>query len=266
MATIGSILSHPLLRRPLWLALVLVLILAALGTVAAANAQTIPTISIIAVQADQTVTIRTHNYPANRNFTVRMGPIGTQGINGTVVATTNSGNGGSFDVTYNIPANLHGAQLIAIRLDAPGGYFSYNWFFNRTASATPLPTFTPGPTSTPGPTNTPGATNTPAPTSTPGATAVIPTFSIVSVQRDTSVTIRTNNFPANQTFTVRMGALGTKGVNGTVVGTTNSAAGGSFDATYDIPPNLQGRATIAIRLESPQGYFSYNWFYNSTTP
>jgi hypothetical protein len=37
-----------------------------------------------------------------------------------------------------------------------------------------------------------------------GSAAVIPTFSIVSVVRDQTVTIRTNNFPANQTFTARM--------------------------------------------------------------
>ena len=262
MATRNSTPTHSMMRRFFLPALVLVLILVALGTVAVVQAQTIPTISIIAVQADQTVTIRTHNYPANRAFTVRMGPMGTQGVNGTVVATTNSGNGGSFDMTYNIPVNLHGARQIAIRLEAPGGFYSFNWFYNTTANATPLPTGTPGPTNTPGPTTTPAPTSTPAATST----FVIPTFSIVSVQRDTSVTIRTSNFPPNQAFTVRMGALGTRGVNGTVVATTDSGAGGSFEATYSIPQNLQGRTTIAIRLESPQGYFSYNWFYNSTTP
>src|SRR5512135_1424939 len=93
----------------------------------------------------------------------------------------------------------------------------------------------------------------------------IPTFSIVSVDKDVSVTIKTANFPADQTFTVRMGVIGTKGIGGTVVGTTDSGAGGSFEATYDIPLSLQGAAMIAIRMDSPQGFFSFNWFVNNTS-
>jgi hypothetical protein len=85
------------------------------------------------------------------------------------------------------------------------------------------------------------------------------------VERDTSVTIRTANFPAGQAFTVRMGAMGTRGVGGVVVATTDSGTGGTLEATYSIPEALKGSYQIAIRLESPSGYYSYNWFYNSTT-
>lgn len=255
MASRNLTLNEARRRRLLLPVLTLLLFVALAGTVAAAAAQTIPTITIVSVERDQTVTVRTHNFPANRAFTVRMGSMGTQGVNGTVVATTNSGAGGTMDLTYNIPATLQGSRQIAIRLDAPGGYYAYNWFYNSTTSG--AVTGTPAPT-TPAPTPTPGATST--------TRANIPTFSIVSVQRDSSVTIRTNNFPANQAFTVRMGALGTRGVNGTVAATTDSGSGGTFEATYTIPENLRGRSTIAIRLESPSGYYAYNWFYNSTTP
>jgi len=37
-----------------------------------------------------------------------------------------------------------------------------------------------------------------------------PTFSIVSVVKDTSVTIKTYNLPANDNFKTRMGKMGTK--------------------------------------------------------
>lgn len=251
MALTTTFIGRSQRRTIVWVALALLLVVALMGAVGATAAQTIPTIEIVEVQRDQTVTVRTRNYPANRTFTVRMAPMGTKGINGTVVGTTDSGAGGSFVATYTIPAALHGARQIAIRLDAPGGYYSYNWFFNSTTDGATTP-----------PPATPPAT--PPPTKTPSAT--IPTFNIVSVQRDTSVRIRTNNFPANQAFTVRMGALGTRGVNGVVVATTDSGTGGSFEATYSIPESLRGRATIAIRLESAAGYYAYNWFYNTTTP
>jgi len=69
---------------------------------------TIPTISIVSVVPDKSVTIQTYNFPASDSFDVLMGPIGTKGINGIKVATTASGNGGSFQATYSIPAGLKG--------------------------------------------------------------------------------------------------------------------------------------------------------------
>lgn len=225
---------------------------------AKAQSFTIPTISIVSIVADQSVTIRTSNFPANQTFTARMGAMGTRGVGGTVVGTTQSGAGGSFLATYDIPSSLRGASQIAIRLESPQGYFAYNWFYNATD---PAVTHTPQPTSLPG---TPLPSPTPvAPRPTPYSG--IPSFSIVSVLRDQSVTIRANNFPSNQTFTARIGAMGTRGVNGTVVGTTQSGEGGVFVISYDIPAALRSASQIAIRLESPQGYFAYNWFYNSTT-
>lgn len=123
------------------------------------------------------------------------------------------------------------------------------------ASATPVTPATPTP-----------VTPTPAVTATPKPPSMIPTFSIRSVAKDQTVTIRTAGFPANTVFTVRMGKTGTQGIGGTVITTTNSGAGGMFDATYTIPAALRGEKQIAIRLESANGYFSYNWFWNTTTP
>lgn len=111
----------------------------------------------------------------------------------------------------------------------------------------------------------PSTSTTPPPPSGP-VTNVQPTFSIVSVVANQSVTIQTHNFPANEQFEVRMGFFGTQGVNGTWVTNTATNSGGSFTTTYTIPANLRGLSTIAIRLQSASGYYSYNWFYNNTTP
>ncbi|MCB8943400.1 MAG: LysM peptidoglycan-binding domain-containing protein [Ardenticatenaceae bacterium] len=104
--------------------------------------------------------------------------------------------------------------------------------------------------------------NPPPPPSTGNA---VPTFTIISVAANQSVTIRTSNFPANEQFAVRMGLMGTQGINGTYVTNTATGSGGSFTVTYAIPANLRGLSQIAIRLQSPSGYYSYNWFYNNTT-
>lgn len=120
-------------------------------------------------------------------------------------------------------------------------------------------------------TTAPGGTQTvtPLPTAIPTATLSpsikVPTFTIVSVLRDQSVTISAINFPPNRSFDVLMGPMGTKGIDGTKVGAQNSGSG-AFTATYNVPASLRGSSQIAIRLENTSGYFSYNWFYNSTAP
>lgn len=204
----------------------------------------IPTVDIVSVTKDNEVKVRTNNFPAGKTFTVRMGEYGTKGVNGTVVGSLDSGSGGKLEATFKIPDSLKGKDRIAIRLEASGGYFAYNWFYNSTGTGTTPP---------------------PATTPTPGYSG-IPTFSIKAVVRDGKVTISAKNFPADQTFTVRMGAYGTKGVNGVVVGTKETGSGGSFEATFDIPESLKGSQRIAIRMDSPQGFYAYNWFWNNTYP
>lgn len=209
----------------------------------------IPTFSIKSVVANQSVTILTNNLPPNDTFSVTMGMYGTKGVGGTVVATTNSGSGGTLELTYTIPSNLYNINPIAIRMQSPTtGYFAYNWFWNTNSSVSPTPT--PPPSSPP-----------------PSGYSGFPSFSITAVIKDSTVTISGLNFPPNDTFTVLMGPYGTKGVGGTNVGSTSTGSGGSISATYNIPVSLAGSTKIAIRLQSStSGYFAYNWFWNSTAP
>jgi hypothetical protein len=206
----------------------------------------IPTISITSVDVDQSVTITTANFPAYTTFNVLMNTYGTLGVGGTKVASVDSGAGGALTFTFDIPSGLKGLQKIAIRLEATsGGYFSYNWFYNKTSSTT-----TPG-TSTP----------------TPSSSEVVPVFWIKSVAKDGSVTIETTSLSAGYTYDVYMNTYGTLGVGGTKVDTISSGTGGVKNFTFTIPADLHGLSRIAIRLASPTtGYYGYNWFWNSTSP
>lgn len=96
--------------------------------------------------------------------------------------------------------------------------------------------------------------------------AAIPTTSILAVVGGESVTIKTSNFPANNTFHVFMGFNGTHGVNGYLVSKLTTGDGGSFKASFPIPEQLAGEDIIAIRFESvtDSKFYSYNWFYNKT--
>lgn len=198
----------------------------------------IPTFTILSVVQDNKVTVQTYNFPANRDFIVRMGPYGSYGIGGIEVATLNSGAGGSFQAEFNIPDALKGKYQIAVRMDSKtGGFYSFNWFYNNTASAS-------------------GGSFIPT---------GIPYTDVVSVVADSTVTLQTYNFPPNLDFTVRMGPYGTYGMGGIVVATTNSGSGGSFQVTYNIPDSLKGSYMLSIRLENmATGYYAYDWFYNSS--
>jgi len=93
----------------------------------------VPTIWVVKVQANKSVTIQTQNFPPGVTFDVLMGPIGTQGVGGVSVGTLNSNNGGTMTATFNIPAQLQGLRQIAIRTQNwRTGYHSYNWFNNST--------------------------------------------------------------------------------------------------------------------------------------
>jgi len=95
--------------------------------------------------------------------------------------------------------------------------------------------------------------------------ATVPTISIIGVTEGEKVALKTNNFPANKDFEARMGLIGTKGVNGILVGTFNSGAGGSMLINLMIPAALESENLIAVRLESTTGsYYAYNWFTNVT--
>jgi len=227
----------------------LIVIVALFGSIFAGvsqvQASTYPTFSISEVKTDESVTILTNNMPANKNFNVLMGEIGTKGIDGIVVATLNSDKGGSFLATFPIPEQLKGRAQIAIRLEGTDNpYYAYNWFWNDAKNGTWPEDYPPA--------------------QPPTCACNIPTFSIKSVVKGEDVTITTYNFPKNMVFTVLMGKMWTRGINGIEVATLNSGEGGSFEATFDIPEELANEERIAIRLEGTGGYYAYNWFWNNT--
>lgn len=218
------------------------------GQQAYPQAGVIPTFSISDVDTDDAVTIQTYNFPANDTFVVTMGAFGTKGIGGVQVATTKSGDGGTFSSTYDIPESLQGTYRLAIRLESPTtGYYSYNWFYND-ESGVPV-------TAAP-------ATGGPYPSQ--GSTSSW--IDIISVVEDETVTIQMNNLVPNDVVQIHMNYMGTEGVNGKYVGTLVTDEGGSHRRTIKIPKRFHGDYQIAIRVESNiSNYVAYNWFYNDTT-
>ncbi len=99
-------------------------------------------------------------------------------------------------------------------------------------------------------------------------TVPVPTIKILAVVQDGTVTFETSDFPENEDFTVTMGYMYTRGVNGIEVGTFNSGDGSALQLTFDIPEDLYGQYKISIRAQTDHTfpYYAFNWFYNNTTP
>jgi hypothetical protein len=200
------------------LTLSIVLLLALMSVNDLVQAETIPTISIVGVTQDEKVTIQTHNYPANRDFDVRMGKISTRGIGGILVGTINSGTGGSQKFTFDIPPALsYQPQHRHPPRFKTGGYYSYNWFYNTTFG------------SHSGGTVIEGGKDTPV-------------IMVVTVKKDTLVTIEGSGFPNNETFDVLMGKYSTQGVDGVKVGTLTPESDGTILESFDIPASLKSES------------------------
>lgn len=101
----------------------------------------------------------------------------------------------------------------------------------------------------------------------PAAAAGVASLSVLSVQKDKSVTVQVMNMPANTLFQVRLNTIGTQGANGTIAGTAKTNSQGYFKATFSIPSELKGQGTIAIRVEGKNNpaLYAYNWFYNASS-
>lgn len=216
-----------------------------------------PTFKVTAVTTGKDVTIETTNFPANMTFNVTMGKMYTQGIGGISVGTLDSGDGGTLTATFNIPAELANDNRISIRTQTAHAnpFYAYNWFYNNT---------------TDGGNDKDDSGNSNSGNGTGGATAIYtgtPAFTVCTVSKDSEVSILTKNFPTNQTFTVTMGSMYTRGIGGTVVGTLESKDESSARYTFSIPDGLKGAYRISIRTQTGHlyPYYSYNWFYNSST-
>ena len=244
--------------------IVVVAIVAILPATSAKAYSGSPILAINTVVKDSLVKVLAYNLPKDETFTVRMNTHGTSGLGGYSTAMFETGSGHSRLMTFETPTPLYGEYIIDLRIDSDDGKYSAVISFVNSTDYAPS-------TYNPYYSNyyyNPYGYGVGGPYTyyvTPPVYSTIPTTSIVSVDTDNTVTLQTYNFPANQDFTVRMGPYGTYGINGVVVGTTNSGAGGSFQVTYSIPAALKGMAQIAIRLDSPQGFYAYDWFNNYAT-
>lgn len=193
-----------------------------------------PSFTIASVKSDQTVTVRTKEFPANVNFTIRMDAAGNMAVDGIVVGQLNSGIGGAFEATVKIPAELRGTQTIAIRFESKEGYFTYNWFNNRTSQPD----------------------NNPVPVTSGG-----PRLTILGVKANDSVTVEAQNLPAYTTLSVRVGPYYTFSRDYVYTPSVRTDANGYVKFTISLPDVAKNVSLVTVRVDGG-GRYAYNAFKN----
>ncbi len=207
--------------------LVALAMLAALATPAYA-ATTASRVYAKSVVEDKSVTLVGSSLLVNTRYNVYLSKFGKYPSGAKLVGFALTDDKGAFTKTFKIPGKLVDVAKIGINLTSSRGDATSNWFINATASS-----------------------------NTGGEGSANFSFTITSLKKNNWVKIKTKDLPANVTFDVRMGKAGSKGVNGTKVGTLSSDNGGSVRATYDIPDALVGKAQIDIRMENKTLGMSY---------
>ena len=200
-----------------------------------------PSIGVLEVVPNGSVTLSLSNLPKNTHFYVQMGERGTGGIGGYHSASFDTGSESYSAKTFSIPTALKDEAMIDVRITTETYATVASTFFVNVA---------------------PTVVN-PIPSGTPGVSTGIPTTSIKTVEPGESVTLVTHNFPENKNFVATMGLFGTRGVGGVEVGQFNSAGGGSFELTFEVPDSLVDEELISIRLQTSDGYYyAFDWFRN----
>jgi hypothetical protein len=213
-----------------------------------------PTTSIGNVSPDESVTVITYHFPPNRTFKVKINYYGTLGVNGIEVGTYESGDGGSKEVTFDIPESMKGESMLAIRFE-DGYYYAYDWF-NNVDGGTSTYYGTGGPY-----TYDYGYYYYSAPTSSYSSN--MPGMMIKDVVKGKTVKIAFYDIPDNKVYEVLLNDYGTAGASGTRVGKVDTGEDDTCVMSFNIPDSLKYDDKIAVRLQTTDGkYYIYDYFLN----
>jgi len=230
-------------KRTILILAVLILVLTTIPVQAASA----PTTAIVSVVQNQSVTIRTTDFPANHTFHILMGFNNTLGVNGYLVSKLTTGSGGSFLAKFPIPEELANESVIAIRFESitDPKYYTYNWFYNTTGADTST------------------TTSSSSSSSTGGVPDDFPTFDILSVVSGSSVTLQTRYFPPDERFAVFMKDGASHIKTWYEVAGIETGEGNVLNMTFNIPSEIRYKDWIAIKFYNINtGFITYNLFEN----
>jgi hypothetical protein len=179
---------------------------------------------VLSVKVDESVTIRTADFPVRTNFTVIMGKATNKAVGGEVSTEFNSGAGGKQIFTFPIPEKIKGTGIIGIRIESKDGYQAYAWFFNQTQTLI-----------------------------VPDAN-LKPELTFSDVTQNTTVTVEATNLPPLTLFRVRVGPHYTFYQNYLSVADVTTDEKGIARFTVKLEKNVKDAEFIGVRLDGASKY------------
>jgi len=180
---------------------------------------------IAAVKMDESVTIRTIDFPSRTNFVAIMGSAVKKAADGVVSTEFNSGEGGKVEFTFPIPDTLKGASIIGLRVESKDGYYkAYSWFFNRTQTNL-LPD-----------------------------SHLKPELSFSAIQRNTSVIVEGTNLVPGAVYRVRVGPYYTFYRDYVSYAEVTADSKGTVQFIIPLGKNVKDAQYISVRLDSASDF------------
>jgi hypothetical protein len=193
-------------------------------------------VEVIGVKANDYIVVQANNFPANQNFKIRIGTFKNFSKDYVVAGNVNSGKGGSFQFSVDLPTMQKDVDLFTIRLDSPEKNYAYNVFKNITSGVSTPTT----------------GTTTPIPTSG--------TCQIISISPSTALSTRAD-------FDAVWNVKNTSGKNWELTQVDYKFISGSqlqkYEKLYDLPVTVKPGETIKIRVDmlapTTTGIYATNW-------
>lgn len=190
-----------------------------------------PQVTVTHVVRNRSVDFSAQNFRADESVEVLIGAYGTHGVNGIKVGTFRTSHTGRLSATVSIPSVFRGETRLDLRVQRRGydgvhqlDYYAYTSFRNRSPR-------------------------------TDETKKNIP-IRVVKVVHNKSVTVRFEDLPAQQTFEVRLSAIGGRQRGSQLVGNFATGKGGTLVATYLIPKELAGSTLFFLVAMSTSREYS----------
>lgn len=174
---------------------------------------------VVAVKEDQSITIRTVDFPRRTHFSVLMDRPGKLAEDGLEAGTFFSEGGGMLELTFDIPEDLRGALILAVRVESKDGYLGTSWFVNENRAYRP---------------------------SDPN---LKPALTFIEAQKNRSVRVQGANFPPDTRFSVRAGPHASFYRDYAYVESVQTDASGALDFVLALPKKSADAEAVMVRLD-----------------
>jgi LysM repeat protein len=175
---------------------------------------------VTSVKADNYVNIKATNLPKKENFAVSIGKCYSSSKT-EVGSLRTDGDSGTFYAKYNIPSKYDGVSCLTIYIESiKSSREAFTSFTNKTGTST---------------------------TVSPGSDEMY--FKILSVDEDSSITIKMYNLVKGKKYKVFIGPAGSGAPAGYLVESFTATANGTKTDTYHIASKFKDKTKLDIRVE-----------------